>query len=1572
MNTLKFLSELRELDIHLTVEGSRLICKAPEGRLTPELRDKISDHKVDILAFFQAANRSVTETPFILQPISREENLPLSFAQQRLWFLDQLVPNNPFYNMPAAVRLGGKVNLEVLEAAFNEIMRRHEGLRTIFPEGNGEGIQKINPHVTLPLHVLNLQNLSAAEREKQVERIITHEALRPFNLSTGPLLRISLIQLAEMDYLLMLNMHHIISDGWSIGVLIQELGILYGAFIQGQPSPLPELGIQYADFAHWQRQWLQGEILEHQLAYWRQQLEGISMLNLPSDRPRAAVQSYRGKRHGLQLSKAVSEELTALSQGEGVTLFMTLLAAFQTLLYRYTQQEDIVVGSPIANRNRSEIEPLIGFFVNSLVLRTNLSGNPTFREVLARVKQVALGAYAHQDVPFEKLVEELHPERSLNHNPLFQVAFALQNAPMQGLELPGLSLSPQHLEAGTARFDLELHLWEKSPGNPMWVDSREGISGFVIYSTDLFDEGTIIRLVGHFQTLLEGIVTNPDQRIADLPILSEAERQQLLGEWNQTQVKYPQKLLPHQLVEIQAAQNPESIALVSGNTTLTYEELNHRSNQLAHYLKKLGVGPEIVVGLCIDRTLEMAVAMLGIFKAGGAYLPLDPTVPSSRLKGMLTDAKVAVLLTQESELRRFNSGECPVICLDKDRDRISQESRENCSSQITSNSLAYVIYTSGSTGYPKGVEIEQKSLLNLIYWHHKTFAVSSSDRSTQVAGVAFDACVWEIWPYLTTGACIYIVDTETRRSPEKLRDWLVEKDITLSFLPTPLAEKVLQLNWPEHTPLRYLLTGGETLHQHPLPSHPFQVVNNYGPTENTVVTTSGIIPVGEGRQLAPGIGKAVANTQLYVCDRHFHPVPIGIPGELYIGGEGLARGYRNHPELTAERFILNPFQPESGDLLYKTGDLVRYQPDGSLEFLGRLDEQVKIRGFRLELGEIEAILAQHPGVNQTVVTASENDRGETQLTAYIALKLENPAAVETLSPIALQEEQIRQWQILYNETYKLPAVGVEPTFNIVGWNSSYTGEPIPVTEMREWVDNQAAQILALQPNQVLEIGCGTGLLLFRIAPHCTDYCGTDFSPPSLNFIRKHLGNSNLKQVTLLEKLATDFEGLAPQSFDIVILNSIVQYFPSLEYLIQVIAGAVTVTQPGGRIFIGDLRSLPLLKAFYTDVELTRAQPSVTRQQLQQRVEMQLFQEVELALDPAFFPALKSRIPEIEKVEIQLMRGQFKNELTQFRYNAILHLAEAKIKPNLNKTQTITWLNQAGNSDDWTVAKLRQHLLEIKPDICGLSLIPNSRVIAAVQATEWLFNSGKFKTAGQLKKAVEPLQKSGINPEDWYGLELPYRVHIRWSNSTPEGRYDVVFVREDITDFILEASQKYSSDSAYANNPLQGKAARQFVPQLREYLTQKLPDYMIPSAFVVLESLPLTPNGKVDRHALPTATEITPELAGSYTPPRTPLEERLVQIWAEVLGVKQVGIYDNFFELGGHSLLATQLASRVRDGFGFELPLRSVFEAPTIAELAPLIEELKQHNSTSHAPALVAVSREKRRMKLSSLNPESKH
>ncbi|MBR8839675.1 MAG: amino acid adenylation domain-containing protein [Stigonema ocellatum SAG 48.90 = DSM 106950] len=1587
LKIVEFLSYLRSLDIQVFVEGEKLRCNAPEGTLAPELRAEIQERKGEIIEFLKAAHytNSYSSTPLV--PQLPRDNPPLSFAQQRLWFLDQLVPNNPFYNVPAAIRLVGLLNLGALEQTFNEIVRRHEALRTNFVIKEGQPIQVIAPTLKVSLPVIDLQELPQAEREIEAQRLATQEAQRPFNLSTDSLLRVTVVRLDDAEHILLLNMHHIVSDGWSIGVLIGEIAALYTAFTNNEPSPLPELAVQYADFAHWQRESLQGvgdldlgcrnpvsqrsftpqSWCDRLLGYWQQQLEGISMLNLPTDRQRPAVQSYRGARKFLQFPKNLSEALLTLGQQEGVTVFMTLLAAFQILLYRYTHQEDIVVGSPIANRNRSELEGLIGFFVNSLVLRTDLSGNPTFRELLSRVKEVALSAYAHQDLPFEKLVEELHPERNLNQNPLFQVVFALQNAPMSELELPGLTLTPLQFDMETTRFDLEFHLWEQEPQKGLWVDSSEGISGFVIYSTDLFDDTTITRMLGHFQTLLEGIVANPEQRLANLPLLTEPEQHELLVEWNNTQADYSQDKCIHELFENIADQNPDAIALVIGEQQLSYKELNIRSSQLAHYLQKLGVGAEVLVGLCVERSFEMVIGMLGILKAGGAYLPLDPTYPPERLNFMLEDAQVPVLLTQQRWIEALVRQNSQVISLDQDWEIIAQEIEDNPTSNVTANHLVYVIYTSGSTGKPKGVKIEHRGLLNLVFWHQKAFAISPIDRATQIAGTAFDACSWEIWPYLSAGASVYFPDDEIRLSPEHLRDWLVSKAITISFLPTPMVEKILSLNFPNNAALRILLTGGDKLYKYPLTSHGFQVVNNYGPTENTVVTTSGHVPVKNetaGANVVPAIGRPIANTQVYILDKHLQPVPIGVPGELYIAGHGLARGYLNRPELTKTQFLEEETEFLPKVRLYKTGDLVRYREDGNIEFLGRLDDQVKVRGYRIELEEVEAVLSQHPAVLQAVVI-TRDDAGEKHLVAYVALNTEFGEFSGDSNSTLMQDEQVLQWQMLYNETYDQPAVDSDPTFNIVGWNSSYTNQPIPAVQVREWVNNQVAQILALQPSQVLEIGCGTGLLLFRIAPHCTKYYGTDFSPVSLNYIRQELTTQKMPQVTLHQKVAVDFDLIEPAAFNAVILNSVVQYFPNIDYLIRVLEGAVQATAVGGFIFIGDVRSLPLLQAFHASVQLAQAEPCVTREQLLQRVQMQVFQETELVIDPAFFHALKQRFPQISSVQIQLMRGRYHNELTQFRYNAILHIGN-KVVNNTGNPLVLNWLE-----DNLTVSAVVELLIENQPEMLCITNVPNARVMVAVKTAQWLSGLEDFKTVGKLRKALQELQNLGVDPEDFYGLanQLPYSVDISWSDSSPEGCYDVAFVRLESIDkkTIFSSNTPLHPWQSYANNPLQAKAARKLVPQLQTYLAKKLPEYMMPSAFVVLESLPLTVHGKVDRHTLPAPDPINSELTEGYLPPRTPVEEVLVKIFAEVLGLKRVGIHDNFFELGGHSLLATQLVSRMRDAFKVELPLRTVFETPTIAKLSKVVERFEEINNQNQAPTLAPLSRESRRMKLSSLN-----
>jgi amino acid adenylation domain-containing protein len=925
-----------------------------------------------------------------IEPIERTSELPLSFAQQRLWFLAQLEPNNPFYNIPAAVRLQGQLNYKALQQTFDEILRRHEALRTNFQTVEGQAVAVISQTKPLILPIIDISELPLAQIEVEIRQQAAQEAQQPFDISSDYLLRVKLLRLDAQEHIVLLTMHHIASDAWSIDVLVQELAKLYPAFCNQQPSlrdatrtPLTELPIQYVDFAAWQRHWLQAQVLETQLSYWLKHLENApKVLELPIDYPRPAIQTYRGATYSFELSKELSASLNKLSQQQGSTLYMTLLAAFQTLLWRYTGQEDIVVGSPIANRNRAEIEGLIGFFVNTLVLRTNLAGNPSFEELLKQVREVALGAYAHQDLPFELLVEQLQVERSLSHTPLFQVMFVLQNASMSVLELPGLTLTQLESDSDTAQFDLTLSMTE----------TELGLVGSFEYNTDLFAQSSIQRMVGHLQTLLEAIVANPQQRLSDLPLLTEFEQHQLLEEWNNTAIEYPLQLCIHQVFEAQVEKTPDAVAVVFEDEQLTYSELNAKANQLAHHLRSLGVKPEVLIGLCTQRSIEMIIGLLAILKAGGAYVPIDPTYPQQRLVIVLNDAQITILLTQKNLVEKLPAHTAKVICLEE----VYGQSAilDNPVNQATPTNLAYVIYTSGSTGTPKGVAIQHQSLVNFVQAAIAEYKIQSQDRILQFASISFDTACEEIFPCLLCGATLVLRTDRMLTSIPTFWEKCQQHSISVLDLPTAFWHQLTSelttsaFKLPES--LRLVIIGGEkalpdkvnTWRQQVNPR--IRLINSYGPTETTVVATVCDLANVEGE--VP-IGRAIANVQTYVLAPDLQPVPIGVWSELYIGGVGVARGYLHQPELTQQKFIPNPFSNVPGSRLYKTGDRVRYRSDGQIEFNGRVDNQVKIRGFRIELGEIEAVLNQHPDIQQTVVFNREDRPDNKRLVAYIVPRL---------------------------------------------------------------------------------------------------------------------------------------------------------------------------------------------------------------------------------------------------------------------------------------------------------------------------------------------------------------------------------------------------------------------------------------------------------------------------------------------------------------------------------------------------------------------------------------------------------
>ncbi|MFZ0821254.1 MAG: amino acid adenylation domain-containing protein, partial [Candidatus Acidiferrales bacterium] len=915
---------------------------------------------------------------------------PLSAGQRQMWFLDQLEAGN-HYNEHFCLRIEGRVNLEVLKKAVQEILRRHETTRATFLLNEGQLIQRINPTYEVELPVIELRHLAESNRHAEAMRLAVDVARKPFDLAAGPTWRFSLVVHNEKESWLLITTHHIASDSWSCGVFLKEFGALYKAFREGKPSPLPEPPIQYADYASWQSEWLNSEGATRQLDYWKHQLSGVEPLfELPADRPRPPIRTFRGARHSFSLPKALSSQLIEFSERAGVTLNISLLAAFLALLNRYTGKNDIVVGVPIGNRAYPELEELIGYFDNTLALRNEVSSEMTFIELLQGVRRRTLGAFLNKDLPVEKLVEALRLERTQAYAPVYQHLFVFQKVPIPTIEIPGLSVSDFEIEKGIAKFDLTFSLFENDGG----------VAGWIEYATDLFDADRMARMAGHFEAMLEGVVANSNQRLNELPLLTSQEKRQLLIEWNDTKVDYPANICLHQLIEKQVERTPDGVAVQFEGKRLSYSELNGRSNQFAHYLQNMGVKPETLVGVYMERSLEMVIALCGVLKAGGAYVPIDPDYPEDRVAFMLQDADVPVLVTQDRLGNRFPDFKGKVVCIDRDWNQIKVESKANPQSRIAPQNLAYMIYTSGSTGRPKGAMNTHRGICNRLLWMQGQYGLTESDTVLQKTPFSFDVSVWEFfWPLLV-GARLLVAEPGKHKDPAYLVKLIRDERVTVMHFVPPMLRVFLEVPGAENCKsLRHVICSGEAL-PFDLQEQFFgklsaQLQNLYGPTEAAVDVAHWTCQRKSDRKIVP-IGRPVANTQIYVLDKQLQPLPIGVPGELFLGGVQVGRGYHKRPELTAEKFIPDPFSQSPEARLYRTGDLCRWLSDGVVEYLGRLDFQVKIRGFRIELGEIETLLSDHPSVKACVVVAREYTPGDMRVVAYVVWQPGKEQSVEDL------------------------------------------------------------------------------------------------------------------------------------------------------------------------------------------------------------------------------------------------------------------------------------------------------------------------------------------------------------------------------------------------------------------------------------------------------------------------------------------------------------------------------------------------------------------------------------------------
>ncbi|SKA37897.1 Methyltransferase domain-containing protein [Chitinophaga eiseniae] len=1531
---LALLQQATESGVTISFEDDNLLLNIPDDReIDPSFLTKLRQHKVHLVEYLKQQDAEEEYTN-VITPLAGifDGHVPLSFSQERLWFIDQL-QGSVQYHMKGAFRISGRLDTASLERTFQAIVNRHEILRTVILQEEGRPYQ----------HVLEKDrwHMGFTDDERYHDDAVQLQAYIitlfniPFDLARDHTFRAHLIKLSADEHMLVIVLHHIAADGWSMAVLFDELQKLYGIYAGGHTDTLPPPAIQYADYALWQRKYQQGIFLDRQLAHWRKKLAGTTLLELPTDGDRGILKSTRGAMITFMIDEALTGRVRQLSRDRNATLYMTLLAAFKVLLYRYSGVEDVCVGGAIAGRTQMEVEELIGFFVNTLALRTDLSGNPTFSTVLDRVRSTMLDVYEHQDAPFEKVVEMMGGERDISKNPLFQVIFVLDNEPpMPALTLGEATVTREPVKHITSQFDQFWSLLEKP----------EGIQVELEYCVDLFSEDTMQRMVTHYLQLLRSVVDNPAAAIGSFDMLPAAEKEKVIHTFNHTAVSYPAGQSITALFDLQAQKTPAAIALSFGSEQLTYKMLEERTNQLAQYLKTLGVRPGMFVPVCLDRSTALIVSILGILKAGGVYVPIDPEYPKERIRFMLEDTGASRILTSRDyqTLLLEAAPDAALLCIDQVASVLETLPAIPVQVPLSADAVAYVMYTSGSTGKPKGTLVTHRNVVSLATGGD--FVPLGPDSVLLSTGSpSFDATTIEYWGMLLNGGQLVMCPQHLFLDNRLLREEIRNRKVNIMWFTASWFNQLVDDDIHLFEGLSVVMVGGEKLSEDHIRRFraawpQTTVINGYGPTENTTFSlTYPIDTIVRGRSIP--IGRPLGNRTAYVLDAWGQPAPIGVAGELYVGGAGVSAGYLHQPELTAEKFVPDPFSREPGARLYRTGDRARWLSDGTVEYLGRIDDQVKIRGYRIEPGEIEKVLNALEQVAAGAVVVKQQTPGEKRLVGYYVPDLQEVRRKE--AELCLQ--QVETWKELYETAYtkaeEIPDLDEE--FNITGWNDSFTGEAIPPELMAQWLQDITGVILAESPKRVLEIGSGTGLIYYQLAGHIDRYIGTDFSSVSMAQMQRRIDKKErvYPETTLKLCAAHDVTIDDTETIDTIILNSIIQYFPGEQYMTDVLAKCMSLLKGNGTIIIGDVRDLRLLPAFKRRLQLGALQDKTLIRDFNWQVEQEVLKEEELCFSPAYFYQLATVFPGITHVSIQWKDADYSNELSLYRYTVILHVGREK---NVLRTGWQSW----DTLDDKKSVQLE--LLEGK-ELIALKDVPNPRLWKE-RLQDQALRSKAVDTVRELAAFSTQPDPDTVIVQDFIRLAKNKGYHIRLLLNDDPLKVDLILGLHPF-DGIIErpAAGNVATAVPKTSIPLFADICALIQRDIRDTMARLLPEYMIPGDFVALQQLPLTNNGKTDRRFLCEREDMQRKSTINYQAPVTATELQLAAVWADLLRVDAIGVKDNFFESGGHSLLATRAVSAIRKALGAELTVRDFFLYPTIGQLAAYLDQ--QDKSSLLPPVL---------------------